>query len=242
MVPLQEALKEASDPTLLMKRVAAQAVLLIPQADGASLEVRTDEETLEYVVAVGSLEPFVGLRLNVNTSLSGYAVRSGHIVHTGDALQDPRADVEAVRRTGARSMLALPLGTGANQIAVLKVVSANTDAFTASDDHVLTSLAAFLRTALDLASELARVTTTLLAAGAADDLDEARLHSARFVAEVIRPGLVDDIVGHRRIREVLATTKMDMVVQPITDLHTGEVRFVEALTRFIAVPDRSPDQ
>ena len=60
MEQLRQALREAADPTLLMRRVAEQAVQLIPHADGASLEVRVDDNTLEYLVAVGTLEPYVG--------------------------------------------------------------------------------------------------------------------------------------------------------------------------------------
>lgn len=242
MGQLQAAIREAADPTLLMRRVAEQAVELIPHADGASLEVRLDDETLEYVVAVGTLQGCVGLQLSVNTSLSGLAVRTGTITRTDDGRIDPRADTAAVRRTGAVSMLILPLHNGSDQVAVLKVTSTKAHAFTPADDAVLTSLADFMRTALDLAAELARVTATLLATGAVEGEEQPQVQSARFVAEVMRPGLVADIVGHHQIREILSTTKMDIVVQPIADLQTGRIRFVEALTRFVATPQRSPDQ
>ena len=85
------------------------------------------------------------------------------------------------------------------------------------------------------------MTTTLLAAGASESAP-TQMQSARFVAEVMRPGLVDDILGHQRIRDVLSTTKMEIVVQPIVDLQTGKTRFVEALARFVATPPRSADQ
>ncbi len=241
MGALQEAIREASDPTLLMQRVTEQAVALLPNADGASLEIKTDEHTLEYVAAVGTLREFNGLRLGIGGSLSGLAVRTGEITRTDDARIDPRVDIEAVQRTGVVSMLALPLRSGTDQVAVLKVTSQTSHAFGPDADHALEALADFLRTALNLASELARVTTTLLAAGAADGPQTPGLQSARFVAEVMRPGLVDDIIGHRRIREILSTTKMDMVLQTIADLTTGEIVFVEALTRFVTTPARSPD-
>ncbi len=242
MGPLQAALREAADPTLLMRRVAEQAVELLPLADGACLEVRIDEDTLEYVVAVGTLAGFTGLQLNVNSSLSGLAVRTGRIARTDDGRLDPRTDAEAIRRVGCVSILALPLHSGSDQIAVLKVTSQVANAFTPADDAVLMSLADFMRTALNLAAEMARVTTTLLAAGVAADVDRSRVQSARFVAEVMRPGLVDDILGHRQIREILRTTRMDTVIQPITDLRTGRIVHVEALSRFAATPLRSPDK
>jgi EAL domain-containing protein (putative c-di-GMP-specific phosphodiesterase class I) len=239
--PLQQALHEAADPTLLMRRVAEQAMQLIPNADGASLEVRVDENTLEYLVAVGSLEPYVGLQLAIDTSLSGLAVLTGKITRTGDAPNDPRADTAAILRTGVISLLALPLAAGEG-IAVPKVTSQQPDAFTPADDRILVSLADFVSTALRLSSELARVTAELLADGGSDDHDEQSLQAARFVAEVLRPGLVEDIRGHRHVREFLGTTKMDVVLQPIADLQTGRIEFVEALSRFVATPHRSPDQ
>lgn len=241
MGALQEAIREASDPTLLMQRVTQQALALLPRADGASLEIKTDEDTLEYVAAAGTLKEFNGLRLGIHSSLSGLAVLTGRTTRTDDARIDSRVDSQAVRRTGAVSILAQPLRSGNDQIAVLKVTSQTPNAFTPDDDHILESLADFLCTALSLASEVARVTTTLLAAGATDELDDADLQSARFVAEVMRPGLVADILGHHQIREILSTTKMEVVLQPISDLGTGEIRYVEALTRFITTPPRSPD-
>lgn len=242
MEQLRQALREAADPTLLMRRVAEQAVQLITHADGASLEVRVDDNTLEYLVAVGTLEPYVGLRLNIDTSLSGLAVLTGKITRTGDAPNDPRADIAAILRTGVISMLALPLADGEDRIAVLKVTSRQPHAFTPADDRILMSLADFVRTALRLSSELARVTTALLADGSTQDQEGESLQAARFVAEVLRPGLVEDITGHRHVREFLGTTKMDIVLQPISDLQTGRIEFVEALSRFVATPHRSPDQ
>lgn len=137
------------------------------------------------------------------------------------------------------SLLALPITDHPGRLVVLAVTSQRPNAFAASDDNVLASLVEFLRRALDIASELARVTTALLASSHSE---EQRLQSARFVAEVMRPGLVDDIVGHRRVRDVLETTSLEMVVQPIADMGTGEVRMAEALARFSASPRRGPDQ
>lgn len=70
MQQLQAAIREASDPTLLMRRVTEQALVLLPNADGASLEIRTDEHTLEYVAAAGTLAEFNGLRIGIANSLS----------------------------------------------------------------------------------------------------------------------------------------------------------------------------
>src|SRR5207244_2053916 len=44
-----------------------------------------------------------------------------------------------------------------------------------------------------------------------------------------------------RIRSVLIEDAIRMVFQPVADLRTGEVRGFEALARFAAEPERSPD-
>ncbi len=238
-VSLHDALREAADPTVLMRRVAEQALRLVPAADGASLEIRVDDDALEYVAAVGTLEPFAGVRVDMWNSLSGLAVRTGSVTRTDDARVDDRVDKAVAAKTGMVSLLALPLRNGDDRVAVLKVSSQQPHAFTASDDHVLGSLGDFVRSALNLSSELAGVTALLLTSG---QTPQDRLHAARFVAEVMRPGLVQDIVGHQRIRDVLDNTTLNMVVQPIVDIHSGEIRFVEALCRFSASPRRGPDQ
>lgn len=234
-----DALREAADPTTLMRRVSEQALTLIPGADGASLVIRIDDDTLECVAAVGTMSPHNGLRLRINQSLSGESALTGQLIRSDDVAQDPRVDPAATRRTGVASLLALPLSETSDRVVVLAVTSQRVNAFTPSDDHVLISLAEFVRRALDVAAELARVTTVLLASSHSQ---EERLQTARFVAEVVRPGLVDDIVGHRRVRDVLETTSMEMVVQPIADMRSGEVRMAEALARFTVAPSRGPDQ
>ncbi len=238
-VSLHDALREAADPTTLMRRVSEQALTLIPGADGASLVIRIDDDTLECVAAVGTMSPHNGLRLRIKQSLSGESALTGQLIRSDDVAQDPRVDPAATRRTGVASLLALPLSETSDRVVVLAVTSQRVNAFTPSDDPVLISLAEFVRRALDVAAELARVTTVLLASSHSQ---EERLQTARFVAEVVRPGLVDDIVGHRRVRDVLETTSMEMVVQPIADMRSGEVRMAEALARFTAAPSRGPDQ
>ena len=106
---LHQAIREAADPTLVMDRIVQHALDLVPSADGASLEIRLDEETLEYVSTAGTLREFVGFRLPVGSSLSGQSVLSGRVLRCDDSETDPRVDREACRRVGAVSMLCVPL-------------------------------------------------------------------------------------------------------------------------------------
>ncbi len=60
--PLHEAIRVAVDPMTVLQRIVQQALVLLPQADGASLEVRRDTEVLEYLAATGTLASQVGLQ------------------------------------------------------------------------------------------------------------------------------------------------------------------------------------
>lgn len=57
----------------------------MPHADGASLEMRRDADTLEYVAAPGTLVPFIGLRLSVQSSLTGLTAPPGEVKLCQDA-------------------------------------------------------------------------------------------------------------------------------------------------------------
>lgn len=242
---LTDAIREASDPTAVMQRVTEQALLLIPHADGASLEMRRGEDLLEYVCAAGSLAPFVGLQLGMASSLSGRAVVAGKLLHCQDTEVDPRVDRAACIRTGVRSMLCVPLAShGGRGVAALKVSSRRPGAFSSSDERTLRELADFLSVTVNAAAELARATARILAAQpdpeVADCLHEAE--TARFVANVMSPGLFDDVEAALRIRQVLAAGEFTTVAQPVYDLRTGAISSVEALTRFPGPPLQGPDR
>lgn len=238
---LREAIAHASDPVAVMQRVVDQAVQLIEGADGASLEVRRDDGLLEYVCVAGTLEPFLGLTLAIDTSMSGLALRTGRVERSDDTEDDPRVDRAAIRRTGIASMLCVPLSLGGESLAVLKVSSRRPHAFQDDDTGVLQRLTRFLGTTMTLSSELAQVTSDLLGELPGSDLDGRSALTARFVANVMTPGLVDDVEARARIEDVLERRSLRMVVQPVSDLRTGEVVGVEALARFPGPPERTPD-
>lgn len=234
---LREAIAHASDPVAVMQRVVDQAVQLIDGADGASLEVRREDGLLEYVCVAGSLAPFLGLTIPISSSLSGLSLRTGQVERADDAETDPRVDRQATRRTGIASMLCVPLHLGGEPLAVLKVSSRVPNSFQDEDALTLQRLTHFLGTTMTLSSELAAVTSELLSG-----TEDARAsQTARFVANVMTPGLADGVEASERIAQVLAGESIRMVVQPVVDLRTGEVMGVEALARFPAPPDRTPD-
>lgn len=232
---LQDAIREAADPMTVLNRIVEQSVALVPLADGASLEVRRDADTLEYLCAAGTLGAFVGLQLPVAQSFSGLSVMTGDVIRCDDALDDPRVNRAAVQRTGVRSMMCLPLSDQEGSIAVLKVSSQQPNAFTEGDAEKLERIAGFLRTTARASVELATVTVDLLAHMDGDGVVEqveSTLDAARFVANVMTPGLVERLRSSDEVREVISAQRFRVDYQPIIELKTGRIVAAEALARF----------
>lgn len=244
--PLHEAIRIAGDPLAVLQRIVQEALVLLPQADGASLEVRRDMDVLEYLSAAGTLASHVGLRLSVQGSFSGLSLRTGRVEVCRDALADPRVDRMAVLATGVRSMLCVPLSDQLGSVAVLKVSSAQAGAFTDADAERLRVLTHFVAVMVSAASDLAGVTADVLAD--LDRIDTAepgvldwQQATARFVASVMRPGLVDRVELQSRIQTVLREEALDTVFQPIVDLSSGRMVACEALSRFRSPEGEPPD-
>ena len=66
--------------------------------------------------AAGTAEAHLGLELALDRTISGRAFTSGNVMVCDDAETDPRVDLEACRRLGARSLVVVPL-PGENQAA-----------------------------------------------------------------------------------------------------------------------------
>lgn len=236
-----------ADPMVAMRRIVDEALLLIPAAEGAVVEL-ADGDLLTYACAGGSLREHVGLRLNSADSLSGLAIRTRTTLMCADSTVDPRVDADACRRVGARSMICVPLQRQSEAVGVLKVSSATPNAFTHDDVTSLTRLAEFIGWVIATATDLAELISTLQAPPGERDgspSGEAETHGspahARFVGNVLRPGLVSDTQSRDRIRAIIAASSIDMAFQPIVDLSQRWLVGAEALARFPHAPEQGPD-
>jgi diguanylate cyclase (GGDEF)-like protein/PAS domain S-box-containing protein len=129
-----------------MQMVVEGALGAIPQSAGAIVEMR-DRDALVYRAGSGIAATSMGLRIDLNNSLSGDCIRTGEPRTWSEGQQDTRIDAEASRRVGARSLMAVPLAFNSDNVGVLKIFSAEIAAFDERDLVV----AQFLANAIILA-------------------------------------------------------------------------------------------
>jgi diguanylate cyclase (GGDEF)-like protein len=119
----------------VMRLVAHRAQELTGASAGV-IEV-PDEDEMVYTVTTGDATPYLGIRLNRDSSLSGMALDLNRVLHCNDTEVDPRLDRAASRRVKARSMIAVPLLHDGNAFGVLKVYSSAPNAFTPENVETL---------------------------------------------------------------------------------------------------------
>jgi len=126
----------------------------LTHATGAALEIIEGDEMV-YRAASGAALPHIGVRLKINSSLSGLCVQRREILCCDDVETDPRVDLAACRQVGVRSMVVVPLYHGRTVIGVLKVLSSKTQAFGYAEIYTLQLMTRLLAAAMSHASEFA---------------------------------------------------------------------------------------
>lgn len=147
IIGVQQAINNA-DPTVgAVMRIVVEQACEATGAPGAVVELPEGGEMV-YTATAGCLKGTEGLRLALPTSLSGRAVLTGEVLLCTDTETDDRVDLEACRRVNTRSMLVVPLVHAHRTLGVLKVVSAEPNAFGEQHVDLLQQLAAFIAAAL----------------------------------------------------------------------------------------------
>ncbi|GFP76497.1 sensor domain-containing diguanylate cyclase [Clostridium fungisolvens] len=109
---------------------------LITNADGASVEL-IEKKELVYSAASGMAESFLGLRLDMEGSLSGECIRMRTPLISNDIESDDRVNKAACRQIGLNSMIVMPLICMNDAVGVLKVLSAKANHFNDDDIKIL---------------------------------------------------------------------------------------------------------
>ena len=136
---------------IVLNEIVEQACLAT-RASGAALVLERDGEWVCRASA-GSSAPQLGARLNTELGLSAACVKTLTVQRCDDAQNDPRADVEACRILGVRSVIVLPLLHNGELAGVFEVFSIWPSAFGERDQRTLEALSQRVLRNLKRASE-----------------------------------------------------------------------------------------
>jgi N-acetylmuramoyl-L-alanine amidase/putative methionine-R-sulfoxide reductase with GAF domain len=176
-------------------QLVAERAVAITGADGLAIALAENDEIV-LRAAAGSVRPDIGARIDRDSAFSGASFRTAQVVNCDDTETDARVNLQACRRLGARSMVAVPLCGRRRVIGLLEAFSSWPFAFNDSDIRNLTLLAELVVGALkpedeDRFAESAEVATARLKAAGEKSVSAARLEAAVEVASPIAPAVGD---------------------------------------------------
>jgi diguanylate cyclase (GGDEF)-like protein len=111
----------------------------ITGATSAVIELPEGDEMV-YAVTAGEATPYLGIRMDRRSTLSGLSLDRDQVLYCEDTEIDPRVDRRASRRVNLRSMICVPLKHQQEAVGVLKVYSPEPRRFGPADVETLTLL------------------------------------------------------------------------------------------------------
>jgi TonB family protein len=160
---------------IVLSEIAEQACLATG-ATGAAIILERDGEMV-CRASNGVNAPQMGARLTGQSGLTAECIRTRQVQRCEDALIDMRADAEASRDLGVRSVLIVPLLRNGGLAGVLEVFSPRAAAFSERDEATLEALAQLILKNLERASEAALGVT----------IDTAKVVESSIAAETAVP-------------------------------------------------------
>lgn len=146
-----EVVQQGVDLGSIMELVT-QRTQEISNAEGASVEL-IEKKELVYSAASGIAEKFLGLRLEIENSLSGECIRKRVPLISNDIEIDDRVNKAACRKIGLKSMIVMPLIFRNDVVGVLKVLSTKVDHFNEDNIRILELMSGVIAAAMFSAME-----------------------------------------------------------------------------------------
>lgn len=141
-----EVVQQGIDLSSIMDLVTRRTQL-ITHADGACVEL-IEQDELVYSAASGIAERYLGLRLNMENSLSGECIKSRVPLISNDIEQDDRVNKAACRQIGLNAMIVIPLICRNDVVGVLKVLSAKAGHFNNDSIKILEFISGLIAAAM----------------------------------------------------------------------------------------------
>ena len=136
---------------IVLNEIVEHACLATGATGAAIVLVRDGEMVCR--ASSGANAPGLGAPLGSESGLTAECIRTQQVQRCDDAQADPRADAEASRRLGVRSVMILPLLRKGELAGVLEVFSSRPGAFGDRDELTLEALADRILKNLERASE-----------------------------------------------------------------------------------------
>ena len=226
VIALQNAISEAENDLDEVLSVVVRRAPRLTGADAGVVEFREADEMV-YRAVSGTAEPFLGLRLHLDESLSGLTVREGRVQRCDDAAADPRVDRLAAEAVGAISMLCVPLEHRGEVLGVLKLYADREGAFDDEDER--------------LAGLLGQVIGSHLGRAQSSGCGGRREYDARLVKEVARAARYDHQLSLARFAldpEAQDRDALDRLAAALATVRIGDEAFRLAPGEFaVLLPD-----
>ena len=155
-----------------------QRTQTLTRADGAAILLIDGGQEMVYRAVSGVTEPLLAIRMPMAGSVSGECARTGEIVRCDDAETDALVNRTLARKTGVRSVLAVPLLYDRQVIGVLQQASRTANFFDERDVDTLRLMAGVLAAALGHAKEFEE--KQCLISARTDALAELQASQERF--------------------------------------------------------------
>lgn len=128
-------------------QLVAERAVAITGADGIAIALAENNEIV-LRAAAGMVRPDIGARIDRDSAFSGACFRTAQVIMCDDTETDPRVNLQACRKLGARAMIAVPLCGRRRVIGVLEAFSTWPFGFNETDIQNLTLLAELILAAL----------------------------------------------------------------------------------------------
>src|SRR3981081_507442 len=128
-------------------QLVAERAVAITGADGLAIAL-AENNAIVLRASAGAVRPDVGARIDRTSAFSGACFRMAQIVRCDDTELDPRVNLRACRRLGARWMVSVPLCGRRRVIGLLEAFSSEPFGFNDSDVRNLILLAELVLGAL----------------------------------------------------------------------------------------------
>jgi diguanylate cyclase (GGDEF)-like protein len=193
----------------------------ITGATSAVIELPEGQEMV-YAVTAGEATPYLGIRMDRRSSLSGLSLDSGKVLYCEDTEIDPRVDRRDSRRVNLRSMICVPLRHQDQSVGVLKVYSPEPRHFGPTDVETLTLLSEAISAQMAHAFDF-EVAAKEGRTDALTSLFNRRAYEERRVVEAARSArygnrlalCVFDLDGFKAVNDRLGHSEGDRVLKGV---------------------------